>query len=170
MFLLVNSLNGHIISLNTGKNFLWWLIKLMMWCTSVMLVAGTKSIIACTFCFMRDIPCPDTRCPKYYIWLLKNSHLDIFNFIPASQNFSNTNCIYFRCPSYVWLNINKLFIQKTQKLPKYLRNNSNTRLRKTLEPICTSLESPIRTNECSLWSWLWVNWNMMVSLPNVKYC
>ena len=38
--------------------------------------------------FKGGSPFLDTKYPKYSISLLKNSHLDISNLIPASQNFS----------------------------------------------------------------------------------
>ena len=44
---------------------------------SVILVVGTNSVIAFTFCFIGEIPFPDTKCPRYLISILKNFHLDI---------------------------------------------------------------------------------------------
>ena len=51
---------------------------------SVMLVVDANSVIAFTVCFRGEIPFSDTQCAKYSIPLLKNSHLDICNLIPAS--------------------------------------------------------------------------------------
>ena len=66
-----------------------------------MLVAEAKSAITFIFYFIGEIPFPDTKCPKYSISLLKTSHLEVFNFIPASQIFSKTNCICLRWSSSV---------------------------------------------------------------------
>ena len=51
---------------------------------AVMLVEGARSVIAYTFCFIAEIPFPHTKCPKYSTSLLKTSHFDIFNLVPAS--------------------------------------------------------------------------------------
>ena len=56
---------------------------------SMTLVVEGKSVTVSIFCFIWDIPSPDTKCPNYSISFLKNSHFDAFNFIGASRLFEN---------------------------------------------------------------------------------
>ena len=104
---------------------------------SVMLVVAAHSVIGFTVWFIEEIPFQDTKCPKYLISVLTNLHLDILYLIPASQNFSKTNCIYFRCSSSVLLYINKSAIQNSRKLSKYSKKNINMRFRKMLGAVFT---------------------------------
>ena len=58
----------------------------MICLTSETLVASAKFVITSTFYAIREIPFSDTKCPKYSISLLKNSHSHIFDLNPSSQN------------------------------------------------------------------------------------
>ena len=46
--------------------------------------------MASIFFGLVSIPFSDTMCPRYSNILLKNSHLDGFNFNPDSESFSKT--------------------------------------------------------------------------------
>ena len=44
-----------------------------------------------------SIPCSETLCPKYSNLVLKNLHLEGFNFSPASEIFLKTNLKQCKC-------------------------------------------------------------------------
>ena len=81
-----------------------------------MFVASAKYVMAFTFCFIGEIPFPDTKCPKYLILFLKKSHSDIFNLIPASQNVSKTNFYMFQVYVFSFGCIKKVMHPKYQKV------------------------------------------------------
>ena len=60
-------------------------IKPILHLTSVMLVPGANSIIGFTFCFIGEIPFPDTKCPNVL------SLIDLLFFIYRFMGFQRQN-------------------------------------------------------------------------------